>query len=87
MTAKNNARSHISGGGALHAFSIPRAIQEHGQLFEQAANEEANNDELPDFMREAYMFSLNETTKRERAPIILQQSMAERDQLKKQNLK
>ena len=78
MTAKSNARNHTSGGGALHAFSIPRAIQEHSKLFEQAANEEANNDELPDFMREAYMFSLNETTKRERAPIILQQSMAER---------
>ena len=60
------------------AFSIPKAILEQSMNFENAAREQALNDELPDFMREAYMFGLNETTKRERAPIILQQSLVER---------
>lgn len=67
---------------ALFAFSIPKAIAEQSTRFENAAREQALNDDLPDFMREAYMFSLNETTKRERAPIIMQQSFAERDQLR-----
>ena len=55
----------------MHAFSIPKALQEHAARFENAAREQAHNDELPDFMREAYEFGLNETTQRERAPIIL----------------
>lgn len=44
--------------------------------YENAALEQANNADLPDFMREAYLFSLKESTRRERAPIILSQSMA-----------
>ena len=44
--------------------------------FEHSARVEALNSELPDYMREAYRFGLNETTNRERAPILMQQSFA-----------
>eukprot|EP00353_Schmidingerella_taraikaensis_P000371 CAMPEP_0185596874 /NCGR_PEP_ID=MMETSP0434-20130131/81005_1 /TAXON_ID=626734 ORGANISM="Favella taraikaensis, Strain Fe Narragansett Bay" /NCGR_SAMPLE_ID=MMETSP0434 /ASSEMBLY_ACC=CAM_ASM_000379 /LENGTH=47 /DNA_ID= /DNA_START= /DNA_END= /DNA_ORIENTATION= len=40
--------------------------------FEQVARQQSVNDELPEFMREAYKFGLHETTKRERAPILMQ---------------
>lgn len=47
------------------AFSIPKAIERQSMNFEHAAREQAYNSELPDFMREAYMFGLTETSKRE----------------------
>ncbi len=59
------AQNQSVGGNALLAFSIPKAIERQSMNFEHAAREQAYNSELPDFMREAYMFGLTETSKRE----------------------
>jgi len=66
-------------GNALYAFSIPKAIERQSMNFENAAREQALNSELPDFMREAYMFGLTETSKRDQANVILQLSMVDRE--------
>ena len=48
---------------SLVAFSIPKAIQKHSQQFETAICDEANNNDLPEFMKEMYRFGLNGTTR------------------------
>jgi len=47
--------------------------------FENSALKQANNEDLPDFLREAYLYSLKESTRRDRVPIILSRSLAERE--------
>ena len=56
----------------MQAFSIQKAMMQQSLNFETAALQQSVNDDLPDFMRDAYKFGLHETTKRERAPILMQ---------------
>ena len=40
-------------------------------MFEITAKEQASNKELPDYLRDAYQYGLDQSTKEERASVIM----------------